>query len=233
MIGKRLISFRYMALRASTAAGTLATGLLQTFVFARVLTPERFSLFIFFAALGYSLYLADVGIVKVLFVNLRGRFLEKKPLGALAGQATMVFVLYVVLAAIASVICFFILAGRFHYSMTDGAELTLFFVFNAVNLPWVALRYFSIAIDEYVYFEMLEASRRAINTIALLALLFGLPIFVFLLAINTGWIAVIAAAIVKLRQRAAFVGDFRRNAVCLSISCAATAASFSAAASTR
>ncbi|MGA9428301.1 MAG: hypothetical protein WBV65_02095, partial [Xanthobacteraceae bacterium] len=214
MIGKRLISFRYMALRASTAAGTLATGLLQTFVFARVLTPERFSLFIFFAALGYSLYLADVGIVKVLFVNLRGRFLEKKPLGALAGQATMVFVLYVVLAAIASVICFFILAGRFHYSMTDGAELTLFFVFNAVNLPWVALRYFSIAIDEYVYFEMLEASRRAINTIALLALLFGLPIFVFLLAINTGWIAVIAAAIVKLRQRAAFVGDFRRNAVC-------------------
>ncbi len=214
MIGKRLISFRYMALRASTAAGTLATGLLQTFVLARVLTPERFSLFIFFAALGYSLYLADVGIVKVLFVNLRGRFLEKKPLGALAGQATMVFVLYVVLAAIASVICFFILAGRFHYSMTDGAELTLFFVFNAVNLPWVALRYFSIAIDEYVYFEMLEASRRAINTIALLALLFGLPIFVFLLAINTGWIAVIAAAIVKLRQRAAFVGDFRRNAVC-------------------
>ncbi|MGB6652416.1 MAG: hypothetical protein WBE64_09650 [Xanthobacteraceae bacterium] len=214
MIGKRLISFRYMALRASTAAGTLATGLLQTFVFARVLTPERFSLFIFFAALGYSLYLADVGIVKVLFVNLRGRFLEKKPLGALAGQATMVFVLYVVLAAIASVICFFILAGRFHYSMTDGAELTLFFVFNAVNLPWVALRYFSIAIDEYVYFEMLEASRRAINTIARLALRFGLPSFVFLLAINTGWIAVIAAAIVKLRQRAAFVGDFRRNAVC-------------------
>ena len=91
MIGKRLISYRYMVLRVSTAAGTLGAGLLQTFVFARVLTPERFSLFIFFAALGYSLYLADVGIVKVLFVNLRGRFLQNKPLGAIAGQATMVF----------------------------------------------------------------------------------------------------------------------------------------------
>jgi hypothetical protein len=173
MIGKRLISYRYMALRASTAAGTLATGLLQTFVFARVLTPERFSLFIFFAALGYSLYLADVGIVKVLFVNLRRRFLQKKPLGAIAGQATTVFALYVVLAAFASIVCFFILASRFHYSAVDGAELTLFFVFNAINLPWVALRYFSIAIDEYVYFEMLEAMRRGINTFALLALLLG------------------------------------------------------------
>lgn len=214
MIAKRLISYRYMALRVSTAAGTLATGLLQTFVFARVLTPERFSLFIFFAALGYSLYLADVGIVKVLFVNLRGRFLQKKPLGAIAGEATMVFVLYVALAAFASAVCFFILASRLHYSTADGAELTLFFVFNAINLPWVALRYFSIAIDEYVYFEMLEALRRGINTFALLALLLGLPVFVFLLAINAGWIAAIAAAIVKLRQRQAFVGDFRRNFVC-------------------
>ena len=214
MIGKRLISYRYIVLRASTAAGTLATGLLQTFVFARVLTPERFSLFILFAALGYSLYLADVGIVKVLFVNLRGRFLQKKPLGAIAGQATMVFALYVALAAFASVVCFLILAGRFHYSTVDGAELTLFFAFNAINLPWVALRYFSIAIDEYVYFEMLEALRRAINTVALLALLLGLPALVFLLAINAGWLTVISAAIVKLRQRHAFIGDFRRNFVC-------------------
>ena len=52
---KRLISYRYMTLRASTAAGTLGTGLLQTFVFARALTPERFSLFIFLGALGYML----------------------------------------------------------------------------------------------------------------------------------------------------------------------------------
>ena len=52
MSRKRLVSYRYMMLRASTAAGTLGTGLLQTFVFARVLTPERFSLFIFLGALG-------------------------------------------------------------------------------------------------------------------------------------------------------------------------------------
>jgi O-antigen/teichoic acid export membrane protein len=208
---KRLISYRYMALRASTAAGTLGAGLLQTFVFARVLTPERFALFIFFAALGYTLYLADVGMVKVLFVNLRGRHLQNKALGAIAGQATMIFVLYVALAAIASVICFLTLATRFHYAITDSTELTLFFAFNTINLPWVALRYFSIAIDEYVYFEILEASRRVLNTIALLALLFGLPALVFLLVINAGWLAAISAAIAKLRQRRALSGDFRRN----------------------
>jgi hypothetical protein len=211
MTGKRLISYRYMALRASTAAATLGAGLLQTFVFARVLTPERFSLFIFFAALGYTLYMADVGMVKVLFVNLRRRFLQNKPLGAIAGQATMIFVLYVALAAFASIICFLTLAAYFKYSIVDGTELTLFFVFNAINLPWVALRYFSIAIDEYVYFEMLEASRRSLNTVALLALLLGFPVLVFLLVINAGWLAAIFAAIVKLRQRRALGGDFRRN----------------------
>lgn len=47
MAGKRLLSYPYMILRASTAGATLGTGILQTFVFARVLGPERFSLFIF------------------------------------------------------------------------------------------------------------------------------------------------------------------------------------------
>jgi hypothetical protein len=214
MTGKRLISYRYMALRASTAAATLGAGLLQTFVFARVLTPERFSLFIFFAALGYTLYMADVGMVKVLFVNLRRRFLQNKPLGAIAGQATMIFVLYAALAALASIICFLTLAAHFNYSIASSTELSLFFAFNAINLPWVALRYFSIAIDEYVYFEMLEALRRSLNTVALLALLFGLPLLVFVLLINAGWLIAIGAAIAKLTHRRALVGNLRRNFIC-------------------
>ncbi|MFZ3360749.1 MAG: hypothetical protein WCA56_19510 [Xanthobacteraceae bacterium] len=209
MIGKRLISYRYMALRASTAAATLGAGLLQTFVFARVLSPQRFSLFIFFAALGYTLYLADGGMVKVLFVNLRRRFLHEKPLGALARQATMIVALYFVVAAIAAALCFLVLATLFHHPVAESLALTLFFVFNAVNLPWVALRYFSIAIDEYIYFEKLEALRRGLNTLALLALLFGLPLFAFLLLINIGWCIAIFAAIVKLSQRRVLVGNFR------------------------
>lgn len=211
MTGKRLISLRYMVLRASTAAGTLGAGLLQTFVFARVLGPERFSLFIFFAALGYTLFLADAGMVKVLFVNLRSRFLQNKPFGSIAGQASTMVVLYFAVAALATLVCFLTLVTCFAYSLTESIELTLFFAFNAINLPWLALRYFSIAIDEYLGFEMLEALRRGLNIAALTALLLGLPVLVFVLIINAGWIAAIVAAILKLQHRRVLVGNFRRN----------------------
>jgi len=206
MSGKRLISYRYSLLRAATAAGTLGTGVLQTFVFARVLTPEQFSLFIFFAALGYTLYLSDAGMVKVLFVNLRSRFLQNKPLGEISGQATAIVTLYFALAALASGICFLVLSTKLNYALSDSIDLTLFFAFNAVNLPWIALRYFSIAIDEFVFFETLEAARRSLTTIVLLALLFGLPVIVFLLLINAGWVAVIFAAIAKLHRRGILIG---------------------------
>lgn len=213
MSQKRLLSFRYMALRAATAAGTLGTGLLQTFVFARVLTPERFSLFIFFAALGYTLYLADIGMVKVLFVNLRHRFLHGKPFGAIARQATMIVLLYYAVVAVSAVLFFLSLAAFFHHSIGETAALSLFFIFNALNLPWVALRYFSIAIDEYVFFEKLEAVRRGFNTAALLALLFGLPLAAFLLLINLGWAATMAAAAAKLWHRHVLTGDVRYSVV--------------------
>jgi len=211
MAGKRLISFRYTALRAFTAGGTLVTGLLQTFVFARVLTPERFSLFIFFAALGYSLYLLDIGVVKVLFVKLRRQFLQKKRSGTISGQATVIVTFYFTLAACAAFLCFAILTGYSGYSAADGAELTLFFLFNAVNLPWFALRNISIAIDEYFFFEVLEAVRRALNTVALFALLLGFPILAFLVVINATWTAVIVLAVARLRQKRALGGHFRRS----------------------
>ena len=211
MAGKRLISFPYMALRASTAGATLITGLLQTFVFARVMSPQRFSLFIFVAAVSYSLYLADGGIVKVLFVNLRNRFLRNRPFGGMANHATVVVMLYFALTAAATLLCFAVLIWRGNGSAVDSAELALFFLFNAVNLPWLALRNISIAIDEFFYFEALEASRRAFNTAALLALLFGLPIFVFLVFVNLGWAAVIVASLALLRRRRAVGGRLRHG----------------------
>lgn len=211
MTAKRLISYRYTTLRAATAAGTLGVGILQTFVFARVLGPQRFSLFIFFAALGYSLYLTDAGMMKVLFVDLRRRFLHHAALGPLVGQATALVSAYFAVAVLAAALCFFVLETGFNYSTGDSAELTLFFAFNAVNLPWVALRYFSIAVDEYVHFELLEALRRGLNTAALLALLFGLPVPVFLVVINAGWLVGILAAITKLMQRGVLGGNPRDN----------------------
>jgi O-antigen/teichoic acid export membrane protein len=217
MTGKRLISYRYTALRASTAGVTLLGGLLQTFVFARVLLPERFALFIVVAAVSNSLSLADAGIVKVLFVNLRRRFLQNQSLNSIAGQATVIVVLYSALAALAALICFLFFMGRLNSSTGDSAELALFFLFNAINLPWFALRNISFAIDEYYYFERLEALRRGLNMAALLALLVGLPVLAFLLIINAGWFAVVFAAIWKLRHKRAFGGNLRHSLIYLGV----------------
>jgi O-antigen/teichoic acid export membrane protein len=155
--------------------------------------------------------MADAGMVKVLFVDLRQRFLNKQPLRAIAGQATAMFLLYCGIAAVASLICFVVLVAVLKYPAADGLALTLFFVFNAINLPWIALRYFSIAIDEYVYFETLEAVRRGLTACVLLALLFGLPMLVFLAIINVGWLAVYSAAIARLHKRRVLTANLRTS----------------------
>ena len=211
MTGRRIISYRYLLLRASTAGGTLGVGLLQTFVFARVLSPQRFALFIFVAALGYSLYLVDAGVVKVLFVRLRQAFLQGKSLGVVGGQATVLFGLYSAAVALTTLVCFVVCAAGLGYPTEVATEVTLFFLFNAINLPWFALRNISIAIDEFFYFEELEAMRRGLNAAALIALLVGLPVIAFLVVINAGWIAGIVAAVVKLRRHRAFGGDLGDN----------------------
>ena len=102
----RLISVRYSLLRFATAAGAVATGLIQTFVFARVLTPERFSVFIVVAAAGYTLWLADLGLSNIAFVNLRGPYLAGSRNEQAARQATAVLMYYAALALAAAIVCF-------------------------------------------------------------------------------------------------------------------------------
>src|ERR1700689_3188311 len=101
-----LISIPFLLLRVSTAGGAFAMGLVQTLVFARVLTPDRFSLFILVGAVGYSLWLCDLGLAKILFVQLRTAHLAGRTDERAAGQATAVTAFYVLLAAAGALICF-------------------------------------------------------------------------------------------------------------------------------
>src|SRR6202451_2961336 len=95
----RLISIPFLLLRVSTAGGAFAMGLVQTLVFARVLSPDRFSIYIVLGAIGYSLWLCDLGLAKILFVQLRAAHLAGRTDERAAGQATAVIVFYVLLAA--------------------------------------------------------------------------------------------------------------------------------------
>src|ERR1700674_2367552 len=108
----RLISIPFLLLRVSTAGGAFAMGLVQTLVFARVLSPERFSLFILVGAIGYSLWLCDLGLAKILFVQLRSAHIAGKRDERAAAQATAVILFYVLLAVGGALVCFVFMSAR-------------------------------------------------------------------------------------------------------------------------
>ena len=200
---RRLISIPFFLLRTTTAGAAVVTGLLQTFVFAHVLSPERFSIFILVAAIGYSLWLIDFGVVKILFVRLRARFLAGERSGAAAGHATAVILFYLALVVTGALICLFVTAR--HASMLHAAEFALFFLFVAFNLVWFALRNISIAVDQYLLFEALEAVRRAGYFLGLAAVFFGLPLIVMLVAVNALWAVVLTVCVRRLIASGALV----------------------------
>jgi O-antigen/teichoic acid export membrane protein len=193
---ERLISIPYLLLRASTASGAFVMGFVQTFVFARILDPERFSIFIVVGGIGYTLWLTDLGLAKILFVNLRAGHIAGKPLARDARQATSVILFYVLLAVITSLVCVGIRLAQ--ATPRDAIELGLFLLYITLNLAWFSLRSISIAVDIYLFYEKLELVRRSVTIAAMLAMLVGLPLLGFLIAANVLWCGLFAVASAKL-----------------------------------
>lgn len=200
MAETRLISWTYLFLRATTAGGALFAGIIQTFVFARVLSPHRFSIFILVGSLAIVLPLIDLGLVKLLFVRLRANFLAGKEDEAMARTATAVVVFYASLAVIGALLCFGVIAALPGIPLMEAAEYALFFMFAALNFSWLALRHVSIAVDQYIFFEALEAVRRVGNTVIILAMLIGLPFADFLILSNLLWLVLLVLSIGRLRK---------------------------------
>jgi len=198
-----LISIPYLFLRGSTAGAALAMGFVQTFVLARVLSPERFSIFIVIGAIGYSLWVTDLGLAKILFVNLRGPHLAGRRDEHAARQATAVILLYGLLALGASLACFAIALMHPASTVRSAAELSLFMLYVTLNLAWFSLRTISISVDLFIYYERLEFARRAFNISMMLSMLIGIPLLDFLIGSNVLWAALVAAASAKLIQRGA------------------------------
>lgn len=208
---QRLISVPFFLLRTGTAGAALVTGLLQTYVFAHVLSPQRFSVFILVAAIGYSLWLIDFGIVKILFVRLRARFLSRDRNDAIAGHATAIVLFYFALVSTGALLCFLFMALHTTASLREAAEFGLFFWFVSLNLVWFALRNISIAVDEYVLFEALETVRRVGYFVGLGAVLLGLPLIVMLVALNGLWAVVVTTCVRRMIARGALkpqIGGF-------------------------
>lgn len=198
-----LISFRYLLLRAWSSGGGLIAGLVQTFVFARMLDPQRFSLFILVGAIGVAMWLFELGFSKILFVQMRRLFLAGEDTLAVGAQASAVAIFYASLIAAGAVICTVLMALRPGTSLWGAVEFGLFFFYSAFNLAWFVLRNASVAVDEYIFFESLESSRRVLYIGLMLAMLAGLPFAAFVILINLSWAALIAVAARRLIRRRA------------------------------
>ncbi len=204
-----MLSWRYALLRGWTAGSALLAGLIQTFVFARVLEPERFSLFLVVGAFGVSMWLFDLGLPKILFVGLRKRFLKREDAFPLAAQATALTLLYAALVGAGALACFMAAPLVAKATLLGSAEFALFFLFAALNLPWFVLRNVSVAVDEYIYFETLDALRRLVFIALLFTLLLGLPFGAFVLLINVGWAVLFTLAAKRLIARGALVPQIK------------------------
>ncbi len=208
-----LLSVHYFLLRAWTAGSALLAGLVQTFVFARVLDPEHFSAFILVGAMGVSMWLFDLGLPKILFVRLRERFLAGTDTQPIAEQANAIAIFYASLVAFGSLMCFAVMATRPTVTTWQAAEFGLFFLFSALNLAWFVLRNVSVAVDEYIFFERLEALRRVAYVALMLTMLAGLPFSIFVIAINLVWAGLFGYAGVRLVRRGALTSNFRGTVV--------------------
>ena len=201
----RFLSIPYLLLRATTAGGGLVGGVVQTFVFARILDPERFSVFILVGTLGIALWLSDIGLVKIIFVRMRAWLLGGAQAGAaVVGHATAIVILYFLLGIVCTIGCFFgaLLLGAGAYG---GLELALFFLFTAITLVWFALRNISLAVDDFIFFEVMEVTRRVLHVGFMLATLplIGLSLMAFLVIANLIWAALFAIMIARLSRKGA------------------------------
>ncbi len=198
-----VLSLPYLLLRSSTAGAAVVAGLVQTFVFARVLSSENFSIFILVGAFGVSLWLFDLGAAKILFVRQRARHIAQREDGPEPAQASAIVTLYTLVVAFGTLLCFAVMALRPSVTPSQATEFALFFSFSALNLVWFPLRNVSTAIDDFIAFETLDAIRRGGHIAVTLALLIGMPLAVFLLLGNLLWLVVLAACIARLVRQGA------------------------------
>jgi O-antigen/teichoic acid export membrane protein len=196
-----LLSPRYFLLRMSTASAAVVSGLIQTFVFARVLSPEDFSVYILIGTFGVSLWLFELGAAKILFVRQRACHLAQRVDGTVAAQSSAVVMVYAAIVLAGTLLCFAVMTSRPTVTLWQGVEFALFFSFAALNLVWSPLRNVSNAVDEFIMFETLEAIRRGGHIVIMLTLLIGLPLPAFLVLANLLWFVLLAICSARLIRK--------------------------------
>jgi len=178
-----------VGLRAFNGASTLLWGLAQSYVFVRALGVDEFGRLILVGALAAYLVAADLGASRVIYVALRRPHLDGA-LGEARHEAAFALAAYAALAVV----------GTAAFAAVVGeADLTLWFLFAALHLPWAMARAVAGATDRWLAFEAVDALRRAGLFAAALALLWGVSFRAFGLLLLLLWAAAFAVVLRRLR----------------------------------
>ena len=183
------MNINYLALKAANTFVQLAFGILTTYVFLRTLSPDVFASYILIAAIGGYTSLADLGCSSLIYVNVRRAYLDDCHLvtaleEALAALFTFGAFVFLVLIVVGALIVPDVIKN--HGAPTN---LMLYLLFWLMLLPWNIVRTAANAIDLYIAFEIIELFRRVVATAFLVAILAGLEIRQYLIAINVLWAA--------------------------------------------
>jgi hypothetical protein len=196
--GISLSGVAFLGLRGMSALGAVVNGFALTYGFSRALEPSIFVVFMWIGNLGISLWLFDLGLARVLYRNIRAKYLSKS-LGSdpsLSTQATALVALYTTLVLLGALAAFIV--GR---ATGWGASFAMFFAFSALNLPWHVLRQISAGVDCFVTFELLEFMRRVTHIGLIVSIPFGLSVSQCLIAGNATWLILLVVAMTLLTQR--------------------------------
>jgi O-antigen/teichoic acid export membrane protein len=179
--------YAYLALKVSNTAFQLAFGILTTYIFLRVFSPDVFAAYILISVIGGYASLADLGCSNLIYVNMRNAYLDGHHLGPVLEEALGALLTY---AAIVLVV-FFVVGGLIVANVIEnhGAPLNLilYLLFWLLLLPWNIVRTTANAVDLYVPFEIIELMRRLLVTGLLISLLAGLEVRQYLIAVNVVW----------------------------------------------
>jgi hypothetical protein len=75
--------YRYLALKVLNTASQLVFGILTSYVFLRILSPDVFAAYILISTIGGYSSLSDLGCSNLIYVNMRKAYLDGHHLGQL------------------------------------------------------------------------------------------------------------------------------------------------------
>lgn len=153
----RVAALAYLGLRTANSGATVAAGFLTTFLLVRRLGVDGYSSFVITTAVGIYLSATDAGISRTVYARLREAFLR----GEVAEERVRVAGAVLLYAAVTLAALTVFTGVQFATAHPDQATTqSLYFVFVALNLPWMLLRYIGWAVDEHLRFDAIDLVRR-------------------------------------------------------------------------